>query len=126
MAERDRRSDDRIREDVNEFLTADPRIDASDMEVRVQRGDVTLSGSVYDGRTRRLAKEVIEALPGVREVWNELRVRRGNSEPTGDRSRHREIGERSRGLEDGAIGHGGNPQTRDDLTTIDTKESLKS
>lgn len=73
------RSDDRVREDVNECLTADPRIDASEIDVRVQNGEVILSGSVDERRTRRLAEEIIENLPGVRDVRNELRVSQGNS-----------------------------------------------
>jgi hypothetical protein len=119
------RSDDRIREDVNERLTADARIDASDIEVRVQNGEVTLSGTVNDGRTRRLAEEIIEDMPGVRDVHNDLRVNRGQWGSGGDQSRHREVGEQSRGREDGAIGHSGNPQTREDVTTINTKEAKK-
>jgi BON domain len=44
------RADDRIREDVCERLAEDPDIDASDMEVTVKDGEVTLSGSAA-GRT---------------------------------------------------------------------------
>src|SRR5687768_9699859 len=40
------RSDDRIREDVCERLSDDPQIDASNMEVTVKTGEVTLSGTV--------------------------------------------------------------------------------
>ena len=41
----DQRSDDRIREDVNERLTADPGIDASDVDVRVQSGEGGRAGT---------------------------------------------------------------------------------
>jgi hypothetical protein len=104
------RSDERIREDVNECLTADPRIDASDIDVRVQNCEVTLSGTVDDRRTRRLAEEIIEDLPGVRDVKNELRVHQGQG--WGGRS------EQTRGREDGSIGNTGDPQKRDDVTTL--------
>ena len=90
------RSDERIREDVNERLTADPRIDASDIDVRVQNGEVTLSGTVDDRRTRRLAEEIVEDLPGVRDVRIELKCdanRWGQSgSHQGDQSRAREEG----------------------------------
>jgi osmotically-inducible protein OsmY len=118
------RSDERVREDVNERLTIDPRIDASDIDVQVQSGEVTLGGMVDDRRTRRLAEEIIEDLPGVRDVRNELRLRQREDWRRFD-ERHREIGEQSRGREDGAIGHSGDPQKRDDVTTVNPKEPGK-
>jgi hypothetical protein len=42
-----RRSDDRIREDVCERLTRDDRVDASNIEVTVKDGAVTLSGTTH-------------------------------------------------------------------------------
>jgi hypothetical protein len=117
-----RRADDRICEDVNERLTADPRVDASDIEVRVQNGEVTLSGSVDDRRTRRLAEEIIEDLPGVRDVRNDLRVSRNEGWS------QREGGEPSTGQShsrnDGGIGNTGDPQKRDDVTTLNQTGKL--
>jgi osmotically-inducible protein OsmY len=74
------RSDERVREIVCEVLTEDDNIDASRIEVHVKNGEVILSGSVDDRDTKRLAEEVIDRLPGVRDVQNQLRVqeRRGN------------------------------------------------
>jgi hypothetical protein len=117
------RSDERVREDVNERLTIDPRIDASEIDVRVQNGEVTLSGTVDDRRTRRLAEEIIEDLPGVRDVRNELRVQHGSWGRQGDEHRH--VGEQSRNHEDGSIGHTGDPQRRDDVTTVNVKDAGK-
>jgi osmotically-inducible protein OsmY len=114
------RSDERIREDVNERLTIDPRIDASEIDVRVQNGEVTLSGTVDDRRTRRLAEEIIEDLPGVRDVRNDLRVQPGHWDEG-----HRHVGEQSRKHEDGSIGNTGDPQRRDDITTVNVKEGGK-
>lgn len=114
------RSDERIREDVNERLTIDPRIDASEIDVRVQNGEVTLSGTVDDRRTRRLAEEIIEDLPGVRDVRNDLRVHQGHWDEG-----HRQVGEQSRKHEDGSIGNTGDPQRRDDVTTVNVKEGTK-
>lgn len=72
------RSDERIREDVCELLTRHGAIDATDMDVDVRAGTVVLRGSTDSGRIRRLAEELVEDLPGVRDVQNELRVRRPN------------------------------------------------
>ncbi|MBX6342856.1 MAG: BON domain-containing protein, partial [Thermomicrobiaceae bacterium] len=71
------RSDDRIRDDVCERLTWNGQVDASDIEVRVDNGEVTLSGTVDDRMQKRMAEDVAEMVPGVRDVHNELRVRQG-------------------------------------------------
>lgn len=68
------RSDERIREDVNDRLTDHPDIDASDIEVRVDQGVVILSGNVDSRRTKRLAEDVTDSVRGVRDVHNQLRV----------------------------------------------------
>src|SRR5690606_37761904 len=69
-----RRSDERIREDVCDCLEREPGVDASEIEVKVSEGVVTLSGHVEDRRTKRHAEDVIENLHGVRDVKNELSV----------------------------------------------------
>lgn len=69
------RSDDRIREDVSDRLTAHGHIDASDIEVRIQAGEVTLVGYVDSRAAKRAAEDLAEDVPGVREVHNQLRVR---------------------------------------------------
>ncbi len=70
------RSDDRIREDVCELLTRHGEIDASEMDVEVRGATVLLRGTADSGRTRRLAEELVEEIPGVQDVQNELRVSR--------------------------------------------------
>lgn len=70
------RSDERIREDVCDVLTDHPMVDASDVEVAVKSGEVTLSGSVSSRAEKRLAEDIIENLSGVRDVNNQLRVHR--------------------------------------------------
>jgi osmotically-inducible protein OsmY len=72
------RGDERIREDVWDRLTEEPRIDASDIEVQVSSGEVTLAGSVRTREEKRLTEDVIERLVGVREVNNNLKVRRSD------------------------------------------------
>jgi osmotically-inducible protein OsmY len=69
-----RRSDERIREDVNERLTNDWRVDASDIEVSVDDGVVTLAGRVASRAEKRRAEDVAESAPGVTDVSNQLRV----------------------------------------------------
>jgi osmotically-inducible protein OsmY len=69
-----RRSDDRIREDICELLERDPHVDASEIEVEVKEGVVTLRGAVDNRRTKRYAEECIETCSGVKDIRNELNV----------------------------------------------------
>jgi osmotically-inducible protein OsmY len=72
-----RRSDDRIREEVNEELTRHPEIDASEVEVQVEKGEVTLTGKVEDRHQKRLAEDIAERCSGVNDVHNQLKVDKG-------------------------------------------------
>jgi osmotically-inducible protein OsmY len=69
------RGDERIREDICERLTEDPRIDASDVEVQVVNAEVTLAGSVRTRDEKHFTESVVERIMGVREVNNNLKVR---------------------------------------------------
>jgi osmotically-inducible protein OsmY len=69
-----RRSDARIYEEVCEALSADADVDASDMEVQVESGEVMLSGTVADRVMRRQAEDVAAGCAGVRDVHNRLRL----------------------------------------------------
>jgi osmotically-inducible protein OsmY len=71
------RSNERLREQVCERLERHGQVDASDIDVQVEDGVVTLEGSVDDRRTKRLAEECAETVPGVRDVMNRLRVDQG-------------------------------------------------
>src|SRR5262249_24684607 len=71
----DASADDHIREDVCERLTYDPRIDASDIEVAVEVGEITLSGFVDDRWAKRLAEDIMEDVRGVKDIHNRLRIR---------------------------------------------------
>jgi len=68
------RSDDRIREDVNDRLSDDPRLDASEIEVQVSSCEVTLTGTVNTRDDKRRAEDIAEQISGVKHVQNNLRV----------------------------------------------------
>lgn len=68
------RADDRIREELNDHLTAHGFIDATDIECSVHEGEVTLSGLVDSPETKRAAEYVAEGILGVHEVHNSLRI----------------------------------------------------
>jgi BON domain len=69
------RSDERLRELVSEALSDDDQIDASQIQVTVKDGEVTLSGIVDDRRTRREAEDCVANISGVRDVQIQLRVK---------------------------------------------------
>jgi osmotically-inducible protein OsmY len=68
------RSDERIRDDANDCLTDDWRIDASEVRVKVENGEVTLDGTVPDRMSKRRAEDLIDDISGVKHVQNNLRV----------------------------------------------------
>jgi hypothetical protein len=68
------RSDDRIKEDVNDRLSDDPYIDATEIDVTVSNAEVTLTGTVDHRSTKRRAEDIAEAVSGVRNVENRIRV----------------------------------------------------
>jgi osmotically-inducible protein OsmY len=70
-----RPSDQCIYEEVCERLSDHPEVDASDIEVKVREGEVTLNGTVDERRIKWVAEDCALAVTGVREVQNQLRVR---------------------------------------------------
>ena len=81
-----RRSDDRIREEISDRFTDDDHIDASEIMIQVQQGEVTLSGTVQDREQKRHAEDLAESISGVREVTNNLRVSRGQQQGLGQQA----------------------------------------
>ncbi len=70
------RRDDRIHEDICTRLTDDSHVDASNIEVVVHQGEISLSGSVPDREQRVRACHIAESVRGVIDVVNRLRVLR--------------------------------------------------
>jgi osmotically-inducible protein OsmY len=74
------RSDERIKEDVNDRLTDDGYLDATDIDVEVSNREVTLSGEVDSRMAKRRAEDIAESVSGVTHVQNNLRVRQEGRE----------------------------------------------
>lgn len=68
------RSDERILEDACDRLTEDRDVDARNITVSVQEGELTLSGTVSDKRAKREAEDCVDNVSGVSHVQNNLRV----------------------------------------------------
>jgi hypothetical protein len=72
------RSDDRIREDIHDLLADDPYIDATEIEVSVEKGEVTLNGFVHDKNAKRRVEDLIDSVKGVKNLENRLRGGQAN------------------------------------------------
>jgi len=106
------RSDERIREDVSDRLSDDYAVDASEIEVGVASGEVTLSGTVGSREEKRRAEDIAERVSGVSHVQNNLRVNRNRSASgqwnTGETGTHGEFDTVSTG---GSIGSASGART---------------
>ncbi len=70
-----RRSDETIKEDVCEALYRASEVDASEIEVFVKNGIVTLKGFVKDRAQKIKAEETIENLAGIDDIFNDLSLK---------------------------------------------------
>lgn len=70
------RTDDRIKELINDKLTDDWQVDASDIEVSVSNGEVILTGYVVDRIQKRKAEDIAESISGVTHVENRIKINR--------------------------------------------------
>ena len=80
------RSDERIREDVCDRLSHQYDVDATDVEVSVSSGEVTLTGTVTDRDQKFRIEQIADGVGGVSEVHNQVRVRREAANPTGSQT----------------------------------------
>jgi hypothetical protein len=74
------RSDERISEDINDRLTWHGNLDATDIQVDVNDGVATLTGSVHSRYEKRTAEDVAESVWGVNDVQNNLKIDKNNNQ----------------------------------------------
>jgi len=79
----DKRSDDRVAEDINEAMTTEHDLDATSISVEVKDGEVVLKGTVSDRKSKRRAEEIAESCSGVKDVQNQIRIKRADSSDSG-------------------------------------------
>jgi osmotically-inducible protein OsmY len=73
-AEAHRRSDESIQEEICELLSHQPGVNAGEIEVLVEGGEVTLQGSVEQRDARWRIEELVESVSGVSLVHNRVRI----------------------------------------------------
>ena len=69
-----RRSDDKIYEEAWELLSNSPDLDATEIQLHVESGEVTLTGTVENRDAKWLTEDLVNSVTGVREVNNRLKV----------------------------------------------------
>lgn len=69
-----KRSDEAIKEEASELLYLSWDVDASQVEVLVEDGVITLRGKMGDRDQKKEAERLIENLMGVTDVRNEITV----------------------------------------------------
>jgi osmotically-inducible protein OsmY len=70
------RSDVKILDDVHDVLLEDPYVDASDIEIDVKQGVVSLTGFIEDKNAKRRVEDLIDNISGVKHLENRLRIRK--------------------------------------------------
>jgi len=80
------RSDERIKEEVCDCLTDDSDIDASNLEVEVSSGQVSLTGTVDSREAKWRIESLCDQISGVKDVQNSLRVQRNTESGESDAS----------------------------------------
>lgn len=69
-----KRSDERIAEEITRKLDASSSFDSSRLSVKVACGEVTLDGKVAGEKEWTLAEEIARNTPGVADCQNNLRL----------------------------------------------------
>lgn len=86
------RSDARILEEVNERLCDDPIVDATDIEVRCEQGNVVLEGKVPTRWMKHRAEDIADSISGVKDLDNRIQVAAEEPAPQGDFDTHTTTG----------------------------------
>jgi hypothetical protein len=68
-------------EDICERLMQHGQLDASQIDVEVKSGEVTLRGNVPDRRSKRLAEDIVDSVAGVEDVHNGLQFQNRSETP---------------------------------------------
>lgn len=74
------RSDRSLHDDACASLMQDSWVDASDIDVIVKQGEITLEGTVTDRQQKKRAEDVVSSCMGVIDVHNRLKLRKDDDD----------------------------------------------
>ncbi len=77
------RPDGRILEDVSDEVMHMRDVDSSDVEVRVDKGEVVLTGTVPERWMKQRIEEAADRVRGVKDITNQLRLKREDPDVMG-------------------------------------------
>jgi hypothetical protein len=80
-----RRSDERIRDEMCELIARQTDVDASEVDIEVMSGVVTMTGVVEDRAAKRELEDVAERVFGVADIHNNLKVKKSFFNQLGER-----------------------------------------
>src|SRR5205814_1762436 len=80
------RSDERLREEIIDRLLQQEDINLEDIQVDVNDGIVTLSGTVDNRRTKHQIEDIIDGIWGVKDIANNLHLQGGSESVQSGRS----------------------------------------
>ena len=117
-----RRSDARIEEDICEHLTHHGMLDATGIQVQVENGEVTLTGTVESRQAKRLAEDILDSISGVKDIHNQLRVQQDQ----GHQNPIMAQGQGSSGEDRSSNGQGRNQSRRNETVGAGTGNSIST
>jgi hypothetical protein len=120
------RSDERIREDVSEALSQHGDVDASEIEVEVRNGEVTLSGTVSEREAKRFAEEAAENCAGVKDVQNRIRVQQQGQQSQSGQGGMSSQRSQSGSTSQGSYGSGSGDKDRDSESKSKSRSTVGS
>jgi hypothetical protein len=120
-----KRSDERIQEDICDRLMHQDNIDITDVEVKVSGGEVTLTGTVPNRQIKHAVENLADAVAGVNDVHNQLRVKRAGAE-TGEERTSQASQTGQLGQTTSKTGHDTGKAKTGELETQKAQESAKS
>ncbi len=68
-------SDTRIKQIINIHLLNHEHINVRDIDVSVNDGEVTLTGTAEDEHIKRIVEETVASIPGVAKIYNQIEVK---------------------------------------------------
>jgi hypothetical protein len=100
------RSDERMKEDICERLYGQQHIDSSEVTIEVKDGKVTLDGTVNDRHMKHAIEDLVDGVPGVKDIDNRVRVSRDDGSQHGQSGQSGQSGQAGYSRQSGQSNYG--------------------
>jgi|GEM_PF-3629468 len=75
-----KRSDERIYDDICQKLSQEGHFDVSDVEIKVESGEVSLEGNIENRSDKHRIEMLVDSIMGVKDITNNLKIARGSKD----------------------------------------------